>query len=343
MPDSDLIWQEKSINRVKIPVNRRNKLYLFDSFDVLGENLNMSETADNNFEQKFRTLIETIDVANALTEPLTDSIENFLRVTASEMNSEEASVLIREGSEGDLRFLSAIGRVADQLKNLRVPAGKGIAGFVFSSGQPMAVADAGEEESFYAEVDKQTGYSTQTILATPLRHNGEIIGVLEYINRIGEPPFEAFTPGEMDKAALFAEAVASLVNAYESAKLFRELGDKMLKQSEDAPKYAEVRQWLADLRSAVEHKEMLDLAVLVREIASRGEAEREMCREILEAILKFLRLRSIRHCWFRTSLQNSPAAPSPPSASTQTPPAALATRTPRPSKTEAARFTASAQ
>lgn len=250
------------------------------------KNLSMSETSKNNLEEKLRNLIETIDVANALTEPLTASIENLLKITAFEMNSEEASVLIREGDAGDLRFLSAIGKVAAQLINLRVPAGKGIAGFVFSSGQPMAVTDAGGEETFYAEVDKQTGYSTQTILATPLRHNGEVIGVLEYVNRIGEPPYEAFTPIEMDKAALFAEAVASLINAYESAKLFRELGEKIVEGGE-VPKFTEVREWLKDLRSAAEHKEMLDLAILVREIASRGEAEREMCREVLEAIVKF--------------------------------------------------------
>jgi signal transduction protein with GAF and PtsI domain len=276
----------ESLNRRKLPAKKRNKLNLFASFGVLGKIYVMSETAESNLEKKLRNLIETIDVANALTEPLTASIENLLTVTASEMNSEEASVLVRDGEAGDLRFLSAIGKVADQLKNLRVPAGKGIAGFVFSSGQPMAVADAGEEETFYAEVDKQTGYSTQTILATPLRHNGEVIGVLEYINRIGEPPFEAFTPGEMDKAALFAEALASLVNAYELAKLFRELGDKMV-EGEKIAIYTEVRQWLSQLRSAAEHKEMLDLAILIREIASRGEAEREMCRELLEAIVKF--------------------------------------------------------
>jgi signal transduction protein with GAF and PtsI domain len=276
----------KSLNRRKFPWKKRNKLNLFASSGDFGKINVMSEKAESNLEKKLRNLIETIDVANALTEPLTASIENLLTVTASEMNSEEASVLIRDGEEGDLRFLSAIGKVADQLKNLRVPAGKGIAGFVFSSGQPMAVADAGEEETFYAEVDKQTGYSTQTILATPLRHNGEVIGVLEYINRIGDPPFEAFTPIEMDKAALFAEAVASLVNAYELAKLFRELGDKMV-EGEKIAIYTEVREWLSKLRSAAEHKEMLDLAILIREIASRGEAEREMCRELLEAIVKF--------------------------------------------------------
>ncbi len=282
----NFICDLEMFNRQKFPPISKKNFYLFDSYGFLGKNLCMSETGEDNLEKKLRNLIETIDVANALTEPLTASIINLLKITAFEMNSEEASVLIREGDHGDLRFLSAIGKVAEQLINLHVPAGKGIAGFVFSSGQPMAVADAGEEETFYAEVDRQTGYSTQTILATPLRHNGEVIGVLEYVNRIGEPPYEAFTPIEMDKAALFAEAVASLINAYEAAKLFRELGEKMINGATDA-KFDEVREWLKGLRSAPEHKEMLDLAILIREIGSRGEAEREMCREVLEAVVRF--------------------------------------------------------
>jgi len=168
---------------------------------------------------------------------------------------------------------------------MRVPAGKGIAGFVFSSGQPMAIADAGEEESFYAEVDKETGYSTQTILATPLRHKDEVIGVLEYINRRGTPPFEPFTPDEMDRAALFAEAIASLVNAYQSAKLFRDMGEKML-GSDDADA-AEIREWLAGVRGSAEHREMMDLAVLVRELATRGAAERKLAREIIASVLEY--------------------------------------------------------
>lgn len=239
-----------------------------------------------NLPKKLQALIETIDVAGLLTEPLTRSIENFLRISAAEMNSDEASVLIRDGDEGDLRFLSAIGEVADQLLNLKIPAGKGISGFVLSSGQPMAVADAGGEQTFYAEVDKQTGYSTQLILATPLRHNGEVIGVLEYINRRGNPPYQPFTPAEMDKAALCADALASLVNAYESAKLFRDLGNKII-TGENETGISEVREWLNGLRDAAEHKEMLDLAILLREISSRGDAERKMCRELLESVLNY--------------------------------------------------------
>ena len=263
---------------------------LFVKHTIFGENQSMTETGEKkmqkDLQKKLESLIETFDVANVLTEPITKSIENLLRLSAAEMNSEEASVLIRDGNEGDLRFLTAIGKVADKLLNLRVPAGKGIAGFVLSSGQPMAVADVGEERAFYDEVDRKTGYSTQTILATPLRHNGEIIGVLEYVNRIGDPPFQPFSPDDMDNAALFAEAIASLVNAYESAKLFRELGNKLLNNKNETD-YVEIRNWLRTLRDSEEHREMMDLAVLLREIAARGESERQLCREILESILRF--------------------------------------------------------
>lgn len=246
----------------------------------------MSENQELDSAEKLRRLIETVDVANVLTEPLTHSIETILEISAAEMNSDEASVLIRDGGDGDLKFLSAIGKVANQLLGLRIPAGKGIAGFVMSSGQPMAVADVGGEETFYAEVDKTTGYSTQTILATPLRYKGDVIGVLEYVNRCGEPPYEPFTPREMDKAALFAETISPLINAYESARLFRELGDKMLSDQQSSD-ISEIRKWLSDLRESAEHKEMMDLAILVRELSARGDAERRMCRAILETILQF--------------------------------------------------------
>ncbi|HEV8592601.1 MAG TPA: GAF domain-containing protein [Pyrinomonadaceae bacterium] len=246
----------------------------------------MPEPNNDNVNERVKRLVETIDLANVLTVPLTRSIVRLLEVSAEEIESGEASVLVRDGEEGDLRFLCAIGAVAEQLTGMQVPAGKGIAGFVLSSGQPMAVADAGGEETFYAEVDKKTGYSTQTILATPLRFNGEVIGVLEYINRRGEPPFAPFTPEEMDRAANFAEAIASMVSAYESARVLCSLGDKIISDPEDYD-FDAIRTWLGELRTSAEHREMMELAVLIRETASRGEAERTLCREILESVLKY--------------------------------------------------------
>lgn len=246
----------------------------------------MPEQHDGELAEKLQRLIETIDIANVLTEPLTRSMEDILKATAADIGSTEASVLIRDGDQGDLRFLCAIGQVAEQLINMTIPAGKGIAGFVLSSGQPIAVSNVEQDAAFYKEVDKATGYSTEMILATPLRHDGEVIGVLEYINRAGDPPYQPFSPEEMDRAARFSDAIASLVRAYESAKLFRDLGQKIVNEG-DRFDVDEVRDWLDGFRGGVEHREMMDLAVMLREIAGRGEAERRLCREILGAVLRF--------------------------------------------------------
>ena len=252
----------------------------------MGENLTMPEPYNDGAAEKLRRLIETIDIANILTEPLARSIDALLRVTAEDIGAEAASVLIRDGDQGDLRFLSATGKVSQQLSEIKIPAGKGIAGFVMSSGQPIAVANVEEESAFYREVDKATGYSTEMILATPLRHSGEIIGVLEYINRAENVSKEPFSPEEMDRAGRFAEAIASLVNAYESAKLFRDMDSRFIESSGDFP-VDEIRNWPAELRTGAEHREMMDLAVMLRELAGRGEAERQLCRSLLEALLRF--------------------------------------------------------
>ncbi len=259
---------------------------MFDYVADLIQNAPMSEPNDRELSAKLKQLIETIDIARMMSEPFTGSINELLSTSAASMNSDEASVLVREGSGGDLRFLAAIGRVADRLIGMTIPAGKGIAGFVLSAGQPMAVTDVGEDNTFYAEVDRATGFSTQTILATPLRYEGEVIGVLEYVNRKGDPPFEPFTPDEMDRAAIYADAIAAMVNAYNSARLFSDLSDKVL-SSDGAAEYSAVRQWIAELRDTSESRERLDLSVLVREVASRGDAERRLCRELLETILRY--------------------------------------------------------
>ena len=241
---------------------------------------------EESLNEKLRRLIETVDAASLLTEPLKDSIRELLKVSAVEIGAREASVLIRDGATGDLRFLSATGAAAAQLLKMRVPAGKGIAGFVMSSGQPMAVSNVDQEASFYAEVDKATGFSTEMMIATPLSHRGEVIGVLEYVNRPGDPPHEPFTPEEMDKAAMFGEAISSMVNAYSAAKLFRDLGNRVVGSDEDVD-VASLREWLVGVRSSAEHRQMMELAILIREIANRGESERQLCREILEAVLRY--------------------------------------------------------
>ena len=250
-------------------------------------------TAGSAFETQLRDAVRAVDVANLMTSPLKRSIENLLHVAGDAMGSDEASVLVRDGNLGGLKFLVAIGEVADKLMKVRIPPGKGIAGFVFASGQPVAIADVAQEETFYAEVDRATGYSTQTILATPLRVEGETVGVLEFVNRLGEPPYQPFTPEEMDKAAHFADALATLVDAHETAGLVETLFERAVKASgqsdakDNGKASSDLLKWLKQVRSAPEHRDLLLLAVRLRDIAGRGEAERALCRDVLEALDRF--------------------------------------------------------
>ena len=83
-----------------------------------------------------------------------------------------------------------------------------------------------------------------------------------------------------------SDAIASLVNAYNAAKLLRQLSDKVI-TSDNEPNIAEIRDWLSSIRESSDHHERMELAVMLREIAERGDAERQLCRELLDAILRF--------------------------------------------------------
>ena len=246
-----------------------------------------------SFEAQLRDAVRAVDVASTMTSPLKRSIENLLHVAGDAMGSDEASVLVRDGNRGGLKFLVAIGEVADKLMRVRIPPGRGIAGFVFSSGQPVAVADVAQDESFYAEVDRATGYSTQTLLATPLRASGEMVGVLEFVNRLGDPPYQPFTPEEMDQAAHFADAIGTLVDAHETSGLIESLLERSIKSPAQSGargasrRNAEMQRWLRGVRSAPEHRDLMRMAVALREIAERGDAERELCREVIDALARF--------------------------------------------------------
>jgi sigma-B regulation protein RsbU (phosphoserine phosphatase) len=241
-------------------------------------------------------VINLIDVSNSLTVPLKRAIDDVLQLAAGSVGSAVASVLVRDGDEGGLKFLTATSGLSDELLGLRLPPGAGIAGLVFSTTQPMAVADVSHEGSFWSEADRRTGFKTITVLATPLQANGEMVGVLEFINRPGDPPYPPFTPAEMDSGSRFADAIARLVDAYEIAQLVESLFNYSIKASatttSPAIRESDLREWLERSPAAAEHRGLLLLWISLREIVTRGGAEREFCQNLLEIIAQFMKRQS---------------------------------------------------
>jgi hypothetical protein len=249
-----------------------------------------------SFAAQVSEVLGATDVSNSLSVPIRRAIDDLLQLAARSVGSAVASVLVRDGHEGGLRFLTATSGVSDELLALRLPPGAGIAGLVFSTTQPMAVADVSNEGSFWSEADRRTGFKTITVLATPLRASGEMVGVLEFVNRPGDPPYPPFTPAEMDSGSRFADAIAQLVDGYEIAQLVESLFNYSIKTSLTASspgiRESDLREWLERSPAVAEHRDLLLLWVSLREIVAGGAAERELCRDLLEMIARFTKARS---------------------------------------------------
>jgi adenylate cyclase len=73
---------------------------------------------------------------------------------------------------------------SDELIELRIPADRGIVGYVASAGETLNIPDAYKDPRFDPAYDKQTGYRTRTILCMPVFNSaGKLIAVTQLINK----------------------------------------------------------------------------------------------------------------------------------------------------------------
>jgi adenylate cyclase len=72
----------------------------------------------------------------------------------------------------------------ETLMEIRIPANRGIAGYVASTGQLLNIPDAYKDPRFDPSTDKKTGYVTRNILCMPVFNSGgDLIGVTQLINK----------------------------------------------------------------------------------------------------------------------------------------------------------------
>ncbi|MDM8525603.1 adenylate/guanylate cyclase domain-containing protein [Desulfococcaceae bacterium HSG8] len=104
-----------------------------------------------------------------------------------------------------------------ETSEIRFSSDIGIAGSVFTSGKTVNIPDAYNDNRFNPEVDKKTGYQTNSILCMPVKNKkGSIIGVTQVLNKKDGP----FTDSDERRLRAFS-AQASI--ALENAKLFEDV------------------------------------------------------------------------------------------------------------------------
>ncbi len=93
------------------------------------------------------------------------------------------SVALLDEAQEHLVFRAASGEGAEQVVGMRLPVGRGIAGWVVSSGQPIAIDEVRQDPRFAREVAESTGYVPQSVMAAPLDTDEQTLGVIEVLDR----------------------------------------------------------------------------------------------------------------------------------------------------------------
>ena len=105
-----------------------------------------------------------------------------------------------------------------RIREIRIPAEKGVVGYVYRTGKPLIVPDTSQSDLFLKEPDMQTGYQSQNVLDVPLRHKDRMIGVLMAVNKKDAP----FDQEDVDLLMSVAGLVAlPLENAHIHHELVR--------------------------------------------------------------------------------------------------------------------------
>lgn len=134
--------------------------------------------------KQLRTLIEiNTYIANSLEKE--EILKRILNQTKILLNCESSSILLVDRGLKLLNFaVLSRDEEGDLLKDAGLRMGEGIAGTVWQNGIPILINDAQNDPRFSDRADKLIKNTTRSIIAVPLTVNGEIIGVIEAINKL---------------------------------------------------------------------------------------------------------------------------------------------------------------
>ena len=134
----------------------------------------------------------------------------MVEATVALFDAEAASLVLHDPETDRLVIRVAAGSAGEGAIGLSFPSGEGIAGYVFTTGLPLAVSDTASDARFDRTTAESTGYVPRSILAVPLLDDAGTIGVLEVLDKRGD---EGFGLRDLDTASVFARQATVAIRA----------------------------------------------------------------------------------------------------------------------------------
>ena len=129
-------------------------------------------------------------------ENLFNLLDQILYNAMSVLRAEDGSLLLLDEESDELVFVLVHGDIKNKLRGHRMKSDMGIAGWVAQKREPLIVNNPRQDIRFSLEVDEEFSFVTRSILCVPMITRGNLIGVIEVLNKQDD---------------LFAEADATLL------------------------------------------------------------------------------------------------------------------------------------
>lgn len=170
-----------------------------------------SPPSDDRLEERLAASTKLVELTGALAAE--QDLDRILTVVTDyvcdALQSERGSLYLHDDRTDEL-FTRNVTEL--EIEEIRVPAGKGVVGWVGEHRKTVNIPDAYQDDRWSSETDKRTGFRTRSILAAPVvaSHGDRFLGVLQVLNRRGRP-FDAFDERLLESFA--AHAAAALERA----------------------------------------------------------------------------------------------------------------------------------
>ncbi|MDH3624189.1 MAG: GAF domain-containing protein [Myxococcales bacterium] len=159
---------------------------------------------------KLRAL-QDISAALGSTLDLGELLEMILDRISEVMEADRSALYLLDEDTNELWSKVIQG---EDLLEIRLKPGEGLAGAVAKTGKPLNIKDAYQDVRFDAEWDRRTGYRTRSTLCVPMKNqHGRTIGVVQVLNK----QHGHFTVAD---EALLAALASHAAVSIENSKLF---------------------------------------------------------------------------------------------------------------------------
>ena len=137
-------------------------------------------------------------------------LRSVVDATVRLFEAEAASIALFDAVTDRLVFVVAAGEQGAGVVGLAIAPDQGLVGYVFTTGQALALADVRNDARFGRSFAEQTAYVPRSIVAVPLLDDEGALGVLEVLDKRSS---ESFSLRDIELASVFARQAAVAIRA----------------------------------------------------------------------------------------------------------------------------------